>query len=166
MYVARYMLQTYRCLLPTCRLIPTLVLSGNTAGVISPEELNAIFLQITRAIQPEGDAGFLASLCKCLADSLLVIGRPAIVPQLVNEISAACKAQLAALAARREMRARRIKHGPEWEEDKEDMLLIQELEDLAFDEMGRLLGFLDPSHPVCSSLTKCKSGLMGFYYSS
>jgi hypothetical protein len=130
------------------RLIPKLVLSGNTTGVISPEELNAIFLQVTRAIQPEGDAGFLGSLCKCLADSLLAVGHQAIIPPLVNEISAACKAQLAALASRREMRARRIKRGPEWEEDKEDMLLLQELEDTAFDEMGRLLSFLDPNHPV------------------
>jgi hypothetical protein len=130
------------------RLIPTLVLSGNATGVISPEELNAIFLQVTRAIQPEGDAGFLGSLCKCLADSLLVVGRQAIVAPLVNEISVACKAQLSALASRRDMRVRRLKRGPEWEEDKEDMLLLQELEDAALDEMGRLLTFLDPSHQV------------------
>ncbi|CAE6446072.1 unnamed protein product, partial [Rhizoctonia solani] len=129
-------------------LIPTLVLSGNATGVISPEELNAIFLQVTRAIQPEGDAGFLGSLCKCLADSLLVVGRQAIVAPLVNEISVACKAQLSALASRRDMRVRRLKRGPEWEEDKEDMLLLQELEDAALDEMGRLLTFLDPSHQV------------------
>ncbi|CAE6486306.1 unnamed protein product [Rhizoctonia solani] len=137
-------------------LIPTLVLSGNTTGVISPEELNAIFLQVTRAIQPEGDAGFLGSLCKCLADSLLVVGRQAIVPPLANEISVACKAQLAALASRREMRARRIKRGPEWEEDKEDMLLLQELEDVAFEEMSRLLGFLDPNHPLLIAIGSIK----------
>ncbi|QRV93246.1 importin subunit beta-3 [Ceratobasidium sp. AG-Ba] len=129
------------------KIIPTLITSGNSTGVISPDEMNAIFLQITRAIQPEGDSGFLASLCKCLADSLLVVGRQAIIAPLANEISAACKAQLAALASRREMRARRVKYGPEWEEDKEDMLLLQELEDSAFDEMGRLLKFLDPNHP-------------------
>ncbi|QRV78468.1 importin subunit beta-3 [Ceratobasidium sp. AG-Ba] len=129
-------------------IIPTLITSGNSTGVISPDEMNAIFLQITRAIQPEGDSGFLASLCKCLADSLLVVGRQAIIAPLANEISAACKAQLAALASRREMRTRRVKYGPEWEEDKEDMLLLQELEDSAFDEMGRLLKFLDPNHPV------------------
>ncbi|QRW07401.1 importin subunit beta-3 [Ceratobasidium sp. AG-Ba] len=130
------------------KIIPTLITSGNSTGVISPDEMNAIFLQITRAIQPEGDSGFLASLCKCLADSLLVVGRQAIIAPLANEISAACKAQLAALASRREMRTRRVKYGPEWEEDKEDMLLLQELEDSAFDEMGRLLKFLDPNHPV------------------
>ncbi|KAF8732544.1 ARM repeat-containing protein, partial [Rhizoctonia solani] len=133
-------------------LIPTLVMSGNSTGVISPEELNAIFLQVTRAIQPEGDAGFLGSLCKCLADSLLVVGRQAIVQPLVNEISVACKAQLAALASRRDMRARRLKRGPEWEEDKEDMLLLQELEDAALDEMGRLLTFLDSSHQQYAAL--------------
>ncbi|KAG8702119.1 hypothetical protein FRC08_003684 [Ceratobasidium sp. 394] len=137
-------------------IIPTLITSGNTTGVISPEEINAVFLQITRTIQPEGDAGFLGSLCKCLADSLLVVGRQAIVPPLVNEISTACKAQLAALASRREMRARRIKHGPEWEEDKEDMLLLQELEDTAFDEMSRLLGFLDPNHPLLIAIGSIK----------
>ncbi|CUA71113.1 Ran-binding protein 6 [Rhizoctonia solani] len=129
-------------------------MSGNTTGVISPQELNTICLQVARAIQPEGDAGFLGSLCKCLADSLLVIGRQAIVPPLANEISVACKAQLAALASRREMRARRIKRGPEWEEDKEDMLLLQELEDVAFEEMGRLLGFIDPNHPCTLVLSQ------------
>ncbi|CAE6364489.1 unnamed protein product [Rhizoctonia solani] len=137
-------------------LIPTLVMSGNTTGVITPEELNAIFLQVTRAIQPEGDAGFLGSLCKCLADSLLAVGSQAIVAPLANEISVACKAQLAALASRREMRARRIKRGPEWEEDKEDMLLLQELEDVAFEEMGRLLGFLDPNHPLLIAIGSIK----------
>ncbi|KAJ1305512.1 hypothetical protein OPQ81_000519 [Rhizoctonia solani] len=73
-----------------------------------------------------------------------------------NEISVACKAQLAALASRREMRARRVKRGPEWEEDKEDMLLLQELEDVAFDEMGRLLGFLDPNHPLLIAIGSIK----------
>ncbi|KAG8795724.1 Importin-5 [Ceratobasidium sp. 428] len=131
-------------------------MSGNATGVISPDEMNAIFLQITRAIQPEGDAGFLGSLCKCLADSLLAVGRQAIVAPLVSEISSACKAQLAALASRREMRARRIKHGPEWEEDKEDMLLLQELEDTAFDEMSRLLGFLDTNHPLLIAIGSIK----------
>lgn len=137
-------------------IIPTLIASGNSTGEISPDEMNAIFLQITRAIQPEGDAGFLGSLCKCLADCLLVAGRQAIIPPLVNEISTACKAQLAALASRREMRARRIKHGPEWEEDKEDILLLQELEDTAFDEMNRLLGFLDPNHPLLIAIGSIK----------
>ncbi|KAB5590286.1 Ran-binding protein 6 [Ceratobasidium theobromae] len=144
-------------------LIPTLVASGNTTGVISPDELNAIFLQVTRAIQPEGDAGFLGSLCKCLTDSLTTIGRQIIVPPLINEITGACKAQLSALASRREMRARRIKRGPEWAEDKEDMLLLQELEDAALDEMTALLTFLDPNHPrVARRARSC--ALMGFLH--
>lgn len=120
--------------------------------MINADFSSAVFTPITEGINLEMDAGFLASLFKCFADSLRTLGGRAALSD-VNYASfiTTTQHQLHSLATKRQSRAQRV-HGRDWQEEQEDMLLMEELEGFALDEMQKALELLDPSHSLLVSI--------------
>jgi hypothetical protein len=116
--------------------------------MINADFSSAVFTPIIEGINSEMDAGFLASLYKCFADSLRSLGGRAAISD-VNYASfiTATGHQLHSLATKRQLRAERI-HGRDWQEEQEDMMLMEELEGFALDEMQKALELFDPSHSL------------------
>lgn len=126
------------------RLIPALVSNAKHTNLINAEFSSAVFTPIIEGINSEMDAGFLASLYKCFADSLRSLGRAAISDVNYASFITATRHQLHSLATKRQMRAERI-HGRDWQEEQEDMMLMEELEGFALDEVQNALELFDPS---------------------
>ncbi|KAI5120820.1 hypothetical protein M0805_003216 [Coniferiporia weirii] len=164
--------------------IPMLLVCGKQASTLTPQMLAAIFSQLIAAVRAEADASFLASLFRCLADCVRVAGgaseaAPAdALPHDIREgILAATRHQMQTLADRRKGRVARFSVGrddagsdagsvgvgasgqnPEdgLEEEREDVALLEELEDFALDEIARLLKMFDPSHPLLIAVSGVK----------
>ncbi|THH09772.1 hypothetical protein EW145_g1787 [Phellinidium pouzarii] len=163
--------------------IPMLLVSGKQSGTLTPQMLAAVFAQLVGEVRSEADASFLASLFRCLADCVRVSGGaseavPAdALPHDIREgILAAARHQLQALADRRKGRAARLnadrrdhsvdsngntgagRRGSEdgLEEEREDVALLEELEDFALDEIARLLKMFDPGHPLLVAIGSVK----------
>jgi len=102
------------------------------------------------------DAGFLASLYKCFADSLRTLGGRAALSEANHaSIITATQHQLHSLATKRQSRAERI-HGRDWQEEREDLLLMEELEGFALDEMQKAVELLDPSYSLLVAIGSVK----------
>jgi importin-5 len=120
---------------------------GKTSGTLAPAMVSASFSQIVHFINQETDPTFLSSLYKCFTDSLRVITPPgstavSVLSQEVHDaLIEATKRQLQSIADRRKTRA--TKPATEVAEDKEDLMLVEEMEDFALDEMGKLVTMLD-----------------------
>lgn len=132
--------------------------------------LHAVFAQLINVARGEADASFLASLFKCIADCVRVAGGGAggepgtspadALPQDIREgILGAVRHQLQGLAEKRKTRMRRFSlsddgsrdgrvSAEELEEEREDVALLEELEDFALDDIAKLLKLFDPSHPL------------------
>src|SRR6266436_7538826 len=96
--------------------------------------VTGVFVPIIDAMPNEPDAGFLASLYKCFSESARAVGASALSPDLVHRFINATQNQLHSLAQRRKSRADRV-HGRDWEEEREDIMLMEEMEDFALEEM-------------------------------
>ena len=141
------------------RLIPMLLACGNTSGTLTPQMVSATFMQLINCIGTESDPSFLASLYKCFTDSLKVMGGPqTLTPGFQNGILEATKRQLQTLADKRKNRSQRP--ASELEDDKEDMALLEEIEDFALEDMGKCLYYLDAQSPLLVAVTSVKD--MGF----
>lgn len=124
--------------------------------MVTAEFSSAIFTPLVEGINAELDAGFLASLYKCFADSLRSLGgRPALSEANHEMFIQATQQQLHTLATRRQTRSERI-HGLDWQEEHEDMLLMEEMEGFALDEMQKALEVLDPSHPLLIAVSSVR----------
>ncbi|KZP09493.1 ARM repeat-containing protein [Athelia psychrophila] len=140
-------------------LIPMLLSCGKTSNTLTPQMVSATFHQLINCIGSEQDPSFLASLFKCFADSLRVMGGPAsLTPEFATGIIEATKRQLQTLADKRKNRTQRP--ASEIADTKEDMALLEEIEDFALEDMAKLLFYLDPEHPLLIAVSSVKD--MGF----
>jgi len=169
---APYLSQTFEVTLPSLRfyfhdgvreacamLIPMLLASGKNSGTLTNQMVTATFLQIINGVSTEHDASFLSSLYKCFNDSLRIIGGPsALSPEFQNGIMEATKRQLQALADKR--RARKARPATELEEDREDMALLEEIEDFALEDMAKMLAVFETNHPLLVAVSSVKE--LGF----
>jgi hypothetical protein len=137
------------------QLIPILLVCGKESQTLAPAMVDAVYERLVRAISVESDAGFLASLIKCFTDSLRVLKIESISPVYIEGGLKAIGQQLHLLAQRRKERSSRIR-GKDWEEEREDLLLIEEMEDFALFEVEGLLKFLDPHHPLLFALSSIR----------
>ncbi|KAJ7827021.1 armadillo-type protein [Mycena olivaceomarginata] len=169
---APYLSQTFEVALPSLRfyfhdgvreacamLIPMLLASGKNSGTLTNQMVTATFLQIINGISTEHDASFLSSLYKCFNDSLRIIGGPsALSPEFQNGVIEATKRQLQALADKR--RARKARPASDLEEDREDMALLEEIEDFALEDMAKMLTVFEANHPLLVAVSSVKD--LGF----
>ncbi|KAJ7634928.1 armadillo-type protein [Roridomyces roridus] len=169
---APYLSQSFDVTLPSLRfyfhdgvreacalLIPMLLASGKNSGTLTNQMVTATFLQIINGISTEHDASFLSSLYKCFNDSLRVIGGPiTLSAEFQNGVMEATKRQLHSLADKR--RARKARPASDMEEDREDMALLEEIEDFALEDMAKMLTIFDPSHPLLVAVSSVKD--LGF----
>src|SRR5689334_7663161 len=107
------------------RVIPVLVACAQANGLVSQEFVSAVFQPIIRGMVTELDSSFLASLFKCFGDCLRNLGREVLPPDLEHMFLEATKTQLSNLAQKRKSRMDRV-HGKDWEEEREDILLMEE----------------------------------------
>lgn len=140
-------------------LLPMLLAVGKGSNTLTNEMVGAVFRQLIGCIEAEIDASYLASLYKCFGDALRVIGGSAALPGDYNRgIVEATKRQLQTLADRRKGRANRA--GGLAADDKEEMALLEEIEDFALEDMAKMLTALDPNHPLLVAVSGVKD--LGF----
>lgn len=136
-----------------------LLVCGKTTNTLTNEMVSATFLQLINCISVESDSSFLASLFKCFADSVRIIGGPTALPYEFQEgIMEATKRQLQILADRRKARAQRP--ASDLEEDREDMALLEEMEDFALEDMTKMLTCFDPNHTLLIAVSSVRE--LGF----
>lgn len=142
------------------RLIPMLLACGKSSNTLTNSMVAATFHQLINCINTEHDASFLASLYKCFTDSLHVVGGPsALTPEYQSGIIEATKRQLQLLADRRKGRANRAA-SEAGENDKEEMALLEEIEDFALEDMGKMLMVFDRNHALIIAVSSVKD--LGF----
>lgn len=137
------------------RLIPMLLSSGKTSGTLTNQMVSATFHQLINCLKSEHDSSFLASLYKCFADSVSVIGGTGALPsEFFDGVTEATSRQLQTFAEKRKARAGR--QPTELDNDKEDMALLEEIEDFALEDMAKMLTELDPNHPLLVAVSSVK----------
>ncbi|KAM6503013.1 Armadillo-type fold [Amanita muscaria] len=165
---APYLAQTLEVTLPSLKfyfhegvreacalLIPLLLVSGQNSGTLTTQMVSATLTQLVNCINTEQDASFLASLYKAFADSVRVIGGVSALPQEYQTgIIEATQRQLHNLAERRKVRANHVAADPET--DREDMVLVEEFEDFALDDMTKLLSLIDPNHSLLIAVSSVR----------
>lgn len=130
------------------RLIPALLAAGKQGNTLTNDMVSATFTNIISCISSEHECSFLASLYKYFSDSLRVIGGPpALSAQFHDGLIEATKRQLQTLADKRRNRAQRAQANAA-DFDREDMALVEEIEDFALEDMGKTLAGFDPNHPL------------------
>lgn len=141
-----------------------LLACGKTSSTLTNQMVSASFLQIINGISTEHDSSFLASLYRCFNDSLRVVGGPAALPRDFHDgVIDATKRQLQILADKRRARANRIAHSNnggeakvDLEDEREDMALLEEIEDFALDDMAKMLAAFDTAHPLLVAVSSVK----------
>lgn len=137
-----------------------LLASGKASNTLTNQMVSATFHQLITCIDTEHDSSFLASLYKCFTDSMRVIGGPAALPHEYHEgVIEATKRQLQTVADRRKGRANRAASS-EGDHDREEMALLEEIEDFALEDMGRMLTAFDGNHPLVVAVSSVKD--LGF----
>ncbi|EMD36115.1 hypothetical protein CERSUDRAFT_156882 [Gelatoporia subvermispora B] len=136
-------------------LIPMLLSCGKNSGTLTVQMVTATFSQLVNCIGTETDCSFLASLYKCFADSIRVLGGPsALSPEFHDGVIEATKRQLQMLADKRKARASRP--STDLTDDREDLMLLEEMEDFALEDMAKLLAVFDPSHPLLMAVSSVR----------
>jgi hypothetical protein len=121
--------------------------------------VSATFHQLIVCIRAEHDSSFLASLYKCFGDSLRVIGGVQALPQeFYDGIVEATSQQLHLMAEKRKGRA--SLPPADIENEKEDIALIEEIEEFALEDMGKTLTALDTNHQLLVAISSIKA--LGF----
>jgi importin-5 len=132
---------------------------GKYSTTLTNAMVSASFLQLINCISSESDSSFLASLFKCFTDSLRIIDGPASLTQEFRDgIIEATKRQLQVLADKRKIRAQR--QVSDLEDEKEDLALLEEMEDFALEDMGKMLQYFDPNHPLLIAISSVRE--LGF----
>ena len=122
---------------------------GKESGTLTNQMVSATFLQLINGISTEHDSTFLASLYKYFSESLHVVGGPeALSPQFHEGIIEATKRQLHSLADKRKARAAKAANNLGEEVDKDEMVLVEEIEDFVLEDMGKMLSGFDVNHPL------------------
>ncbi|KAJ3506180.1 hypothetical protein NLJ89_g7010 [Agrocybe chaxingu] len=137
-------------------LIPMLLSCGKQSGTLTNQMVSATFLQLINCISSEHDSTFLASLYKYFSEALLVVGGPeALSPQFHEGIMEATKRQLHSLADKRKSRAARASSNAA-DFDRDEMALIEEIEDFALEDMGKMLLSFDSNHPLLVAVSSVR----------
>ncbi|KDQ15158.1 hypothetical protein BOTBODRAFT_158816 [Botryobasidium botryosum FD-172 SS1] len=136
-------------------LIPVLIVCGKESGTLTPTMLNEIFGRVVSAISCESDPSYLASLYKCFTDSARVVQTQSLTLEQVGVVVKATQNHLQVFAQKRRARNNRIQ-GMDWEEEKEDILLMEDMENFALDAMSKMLELFDKSHPLLIAIGSIK----------
>lgn len=124
-----------------------LISCGKNSGTITEQMVSASFSQIYHCIRLERDTSFLASLYKCFGDALRIVGGPNVLtPEVQTGIIQATGEHLNIMSEKRKARAGRP--ASELGDDKEDLMLIEEMEDFALEDMVKVLVQFDQNHPL------------------
>lgn len=128
---------------------------GKNSGTLTSHMVNASFTQVVNCIGMESDPTFLSSLYRCFNDCMRVVGGPHSLPQEVHDgIIEATKRQLQTIADRRKSRA--TKPASELADDREDLQLMEEMEDFALEDMGKMLTAFDPAHNLLIAIASVR----------
>lgn len=125
--------------------------------------VSASFMQLINNISTEQDATFLASLYKSFTESVQVIGGPdALAPQFTEGVMEATKRQLTSLADKRKSRALKVQGVGVGVDnvDRDDLALVEEIEDYALEDMGKMLGMFERDHPLLVAVSSVRD--LGF----
>lgn len=136
------------------RLIPMLLVCGKKSNILTPDMLNAVFNQLVNVIGAEDDPSFLASIYKCFTDSTRVVGKESLPTSIYDSVIKATQNQLQVLAQKRKRRSE--KSTRELQEERDDVALLEEMEEFAFEEMGKMLQLFDESHPLLFAIGSLK----------
>lgn len=132
-----------------------LFVCGKNSGTLTQQMVMATFSQLVTCIAAESDASFLASLYKCFTDAMRVIGGPSALPaEYRDRVIDATKTQLQAIADKRRNRTQRPLQ--ELEDDREDLALIEEMEDFALEDMSKMLQYFDPNHQLLIAVSSVR----------
>ena len=132
-----------------------LLACGKNSGTLTPHMVTASFSQVVNCIASEKDPTFFSSLYRCFNDCMRVAGGPEGLPQEVKDAAVeATKRQLQLIADRRKARANLSTK--ELEEETEDIKLVQEIEDYAFEDMTKMVSAFDPAHPLLVAISSVK----------
>ena len=117
--------------------------------------VSASFSQVVQFINSETDPTFLSSLYRCFCDCLRVItpqgtsAANSLPQELHDAVIDATKRQLQNIADRRKSRAN--KSATEVAEDREDLMLVEEMEDFALEDMGKMIAMLDMNGNIATN---------------
>lgn len=132
-----------------------LLACGKSSGTLTNEMVSATLSQLVNCTATEGDSSFLASLFRCFWQCMQVIGGPSnLTPQVHDGIMEATRRQLQSLADKRKSRANRP--AQEIEEEKEDLMLLEEMEDFALEDMAKMLTAFDKSHELLMAVSSVR----------
>lgn len=132
-----------------------LLASGKNSTTLSPQMVAATFTQLVNCIGSERDPSFVSSLYKCFTDCLRVVGGPGSIPQDYHVgVAEATKRQLHVLAEKRRRRSRKTTQ--EIEDEREDLSLVEEMEDFALEDMEKMLKYFDPAHPLLVAVSSVR----------
>jgi hypothetical protein len=112
-----------------------LVSCGNASNTIDGNKVTNAVQHVASVISQETDLAFLESLFKCATDCLRMWGD--VNAETRAALENATKQQLQALADKRKARSTRT--AAEIEEDKEDLALLEEMEEIALEDMAKML---------------------------
>ncbi|KAJ3859024.1 armadillo-type protein [Lentinula novae-zelandiae] len=136
-------------------LLPMLLHCGQQSGTLTDQMIAATLQQLISVISDEQDSTFLASLYKALDDCVKLLGGPSVLnADYVNAIAQATKRQLHTLAQKRRSRAARPSSF--LDDDREDLALLEEMEDFALEEMAKVLSMLNPNHELLVAISSVK----------
>ncbi|EKM53787.1 uncharacterized protein PHACADRAFT_260306 [Phanerochaete carnosa HHB-10118-sp] len=126
-------------------LIPMLLSCGKNSGTLTPHMVNASFTQVITCTGGEEEVSLLSSLFRCFNECMRVVGGPQALPQEVHDgIIQVTKHQLQSIANHRKARAGRP--AADLADEKEDLMLAEEMEDFVLEDMSKMLRTLDPNH--------------------
>jgi importin-5 len=163
-----------------------LLACGKQSNTLTNQMVSATLIQLISCISDGHDASFLASLFKAFANCLHVIGGASILPQEYRDgILEATKRQLGGIADKRRNRSARCTSsslhdlgssssedgmgdtrmgGPTGVEDDsafeddDDLVLIEEMEDFALEDMGKMLKALEAPTEILVALGSVQTG--------
>ena len=133
-------------------MIPLLLSCGKTSDTLTASMVTASLHRLIKCLRTESDPSFVSSLYRSIADSLRVVGMVFLTPDLIHGLLDATKAQLTTLAERRKARGSRV-HGQADEnaaddDDREEIALLEEMEEFALEDMEKTLRLVDDEHPL------------------
>jgi len=132
--------------------LPMLVSCGKASNTIDGDMVTNVVQHVASVISQETDTSYLASLFKCATDCLRVWGDVKAETRVALENAA--KQQLQAMADKR--KARSTRSAAEIEEDREDLALLEEMEEFALEDMAKMLGLLDMGHPLLMAISSVR----------
>ncbi|KAF9256190.1 ARM repeat-containing protein [Marasmius fiardii PR-910] len=160
---APYLAQTLEVTLPSMKfyfhdgvreacamLLPMLLSSGQKSSTLTTAMVHATFNQLISVIKDEHDTSFLGSLFKSFSDCVKILGGPGIVEkEFVEGLVEGAKRFVMGVAEKRRARGHGVVGGGSATgggvgvvegEDREELELIEEMEDFALDEIRGCVG--------------------------